>query len=99
MTHTNPFDSIASALDDPAQLEALHNTPVMEGAFDFSVFEEGAWSPYANWDSDPLSRQEFAQALYNLAHPAGNASPSHEMRAAMLMRFSRALLNLSLIHI
>lgn len=87
MTSPTPFDDLGMTPTAPAAESAA---PSFGGVFDaFEVFEANAWKPYENWASDPLTRESFADALFKLQ--AGK--DGHEYRAAMLLRFTRSLMN------
>lgn len=54
-----------------------------EGPDPFEVFASNAWKPYEKWDSEPMTREQFADRLFELYQ-----SKAHEVRAATLSRFA-----------
>ncbi|GAA5500382.1 hypothetical protein Dxin01_00103 [Deinococcus xinjiangensis] len=49
----------------------------------FSIFAQAAWKPNAAWDSEPMTREAFAQQIFDLAK-----SGHHEARAVRLQAFA-----------
>lgn len=54
----------------------------------FAIFEESAWKPNEHWANEPMTRENFASNLYDLGK-----RNLHEIRAALLMRFSQQVAN------
>lgn len=50
----------------------------------FAIFEESAWKPNEHWAHEPMTRENFAENLFEMGK-----KNMHEYRAALLMRFSQ----------